>query len=119
MTIYIPDEEPADCTFVSSTTYECQVASSKNFRNPLHLISDKVSVIMVDQSGRSTVGFEKFTWKVSLGTWLSDTADWMSENPLATAGIAAAVLLGIILCIYCCYRERKRARYGKKKSGRV
>lgn len=111
MKITIHDE--LECEYISPIMYQCNIRDSSYFTNPKHLLTEDMSVIMIDSQGRTAIGTKAFTLKVPLNTdYVLASMDWLGANPLITAAIAVAIALSCLLCGYCCYRERRRALYG-------
>lgn len=109
MSIKIHTEEAVDCVFVSPEQYNCSVAPSEKFRNLKNLLVGEVSVVMVDQQGRSCVGYNAFDLEIKLNKdFLLDIIEWMGENLWITAIIAVVVLLSVLGCAYFVYRERQK-----------
>jgi hypothetical protein len=113
MTIIIA--EPTEtCKYVNASIYECKIASRDKFQVS-NLGSRKYSVIMVDPTtDRSCVAYNAFEVNIDINGFFEVIGNWLHDHPLPTAGICVGIVLLIAGSIYLCYRERKKARWGKK-----
>lgn len=104
-------EEPVtDIEFISSEEIQCRIAPSSAFSNPKNLKTSKVSVIMVDNIGRSTVGVDAFEVDIDLADILAGFGDWLADNPIYTTLIVLAVVALFAGGGVYCYRERRKAQ---------
>jgi len=114
MAVTIGAKDVGDLVFVDSNTYTCTVSSEVDVAN---LVSKKVFVILKDQQGRTAVGSQVFDLQVDASTVLAKVGEWVVANPVWSALIVIAFVLIIGLGIFLCFREYKKARYGKASGG--
>jgi len=100
-----------DVVVVSSTLITGVIPSSDRFKNPANIIEQAVSVIIVDPKGRSTVGYDTFTIKVTINkTFFKNAAEYLKDKWFVTTAIVVAIVLTCLCCGYCCYRQKGKAR---------
>lgn len=112
MTVIIND--PCECTYISNTEYHCNVPDADHFVSVAHLLKEDISVVMVESVGdRSIVAYNAFTVKVQLdAAYIKAWINWMKDHPGITAGVAIGAGVVLLMCCLCCWRERRKARYG-------
>jgi hypothetical protein len=100
-----------DVEVVSPTLITAVIPNSNRFKNPTNIIQQKESVIIIDPKGRSTVGYEKFIIKIKLNKdFLKRSAEYLRDNWLVTSAIVVAIVVTCLVCGYCCYRQKGKAK---------
>lgn len=110
MQVIISDEYSDDCTLISSTEYQCNLADGSHFTNPKHLFGVKSDLVIYDPaSKRSAVGLDVFEVKLKFDSnFFKAVGNWIENNVIvSTAVIVVAVALCIVCCI-CCRKQRKK-----------